>query len=166
VDNQRGAADRVTAPPRGETLPAPRAEMSREYDAPSARGDLAMSIEQDLDDDADRAALIADSNADQTAAVVRVRPSKLGPRLLSFESPRLAVEMEIDRTGRYLRMLGQLVPAGYARVEVRQKPDPNRRLVEADHLGRFVIENMCAGPTRLTCRYPGERPVATDWAHL
>ena len=49
---------------------------------------------------------------------------------------------------------------------IRQEPGPERRFIDADRLGRFVVEDICAGPTSLTCHRAGERPVTTDWTSL
>ena len=115
---------------------------------------------------AERATLVADSQIDQATAIVRAGWSTVRPRLLSFECPRLAVDVEVDDAGPHLRMLGQLTPAGPARIEVRQEDPAKRLLLHADRLGRFVVEGIRAGSTSVTCHRAGERPVTTDWTSL
>jgi hypothetical protein len=58
--------------------------------------------------DAELAALIADSDVEAGAVAVR---GGAETRLLTFESADLAIEIEVSRTGRSRRVLGQLVPA-------------------------------------------------------
>jgi hypothetical protein len=117
--------------------------------------------------DAELAALAADSDLDAAAVVVRSDDSGGGPRLISFEAADLAVEVEVTGTGRRRRLLGQLLPAGPIRVEVRHGSSPPEvRWIEVDDRGRFVIENVSAGPISLTCHRPGQRPVATQWTWL
>jgi hypothetical protein len=167
VDDQHGAVERHTAAPRGAASPGPSAGTFGQYDAPAAPGgELAVPSFVKHPADAERAALVADSEINRAAAIVRVGGSRVGPRLLSFEGSRVAVDMEVDGTGRYIRMLGQLIPAGSARIEVRQEPGPERRIIDADRLGRFVVEDICAGPTSLTYHRAGERAVTTDWTSL
>jgi hypothetical protein len=167
VDDRPGAVERNTSAPRGAAAPDRSAGTLPEHDAPAAHaGKRAVPAHVDDVADAQLATLVADSQAEETAAVVRVQRSTVGPRLLSFECPKLAVEVEVDGTDGHIRMLGQVIPAGSARIEVRQEHGPERRFVDADRLGRFVVEDMCAGSTSMTCHRVGERPVTTDWASL
>lgn len=121
-----------------------------------------------MDDVADalRATLVADSQDGEAAAFVPVRRSTAGPRLLSFECSSLAVDVEVDETGGHLRMFGQVIPVGSALIEVRQEHDLESRFTDADRLGRFVVDDIRAGSTSMTCHRLGERPVTTDWASL
>jgi len=115
--------------------------------------------------DAELASLIADSEVEGTAAAVRRGAVADVPRLLTFETPGLLVELEIGGAGRRHRVLGELVPSGPAKIEVRQ-PGAAGRVIEADDEGRFVIEALSTGPFSLTCRRPGRSPVTTEWTSL
>lgn len=116
--------------------------------------------------DAELAALTADSLIEGTAAAVRGTAQVDLPRLLTFETTGLLVELEIGGSGQHRRILGELVPSGPATIEIRQPDAPRPRLVEADEDGRFVIEDLLAGPFNLTCRRPGRSPVVTEWTSL
>ena len=111
--------------------------------------------------DAELAALTADSAVDP--AVVAVRDGGAATRLLTFETPDLAIEIEVSGTGRFRRVLGQLEPPGPAVIEIRQPSTPRSRRVDADERGRFVIERVEPGPVSLTCHRAGGRPVSTEW---
>jgi hypothetical protein len=120
--------------------------------------------------DAELAALVADSGVDADAVAVRAGGPDDGSRLLTFEvgepagaGQTAAVEVEISGVGRHRRLLGQLHPAVPATIEVRQ-PAAGPRTVDADDLGRFLVEQMAPGPFSLTCHRPGRRPVVTAWA--
>jgi hypothetical protein len=116
--------------------------------------------------DAELAALAADSDVDTAAVAVRDGRSESGPRLLTFESPALTVEIEVSGSGRHHRLFGQIDPPGVARIDVRQPSTPQPRSIDVDDQGRFVVENLAAGPISLTCHQPGRPPVVTEWAAL
>jgi hypothetical protein len=96
--------------------------------------------------DDELAELMRDSAEEEAGALVR---SGRGPRQLSFESPQLGIEIEVVDTGpRERRLQGQLLPPAAAEVTVeRPGEDPVR--VQADELGRFVLEGLKAGALRL-----------------
>lgn len=116
--------------------------------------------------DAELAALTADSEVEGTAAAVRRGAQADVPRLLTFETPGLLVELEIGGSGRRHRILGELVPAGSASIEVLQPGATGSRVITADEDGRFVVEGLHTGPFSLTCRRPGRSPVTTEWTSL
>jgi hypothetical protein len=112
--------------------------------------------------DAELAELMLDS-ADAESAELLVRGAA-GPRQLSFESPRLAVELEVVDAGpRERRLEGQLLPPAAASVTVEQ--DAGRRAVEADELGRFAVDGLSAGPARLRIAIAGGE-VTLPWTAL
>lgn len=80
-------------------------------------------------------------------------------RQLSFEAPGLVVEMELSE-GR--RLVGQVVPPQPASIELRH---PGGAIaVEADHLGRFAVADVPAGPVSLRCQgRTGSAAITTDW---
>jgi hypothetical protein len=113
--------------------------------------------------DAELAELVADSRVDAPAVAVRSAALASEPRMLTFESDDLLVEIEVEDDGRGGSMLtGQLVPAQPAQVELRQPNQPHRT-VEADELGRFAIQAVLAAPFSLVCHRPNGRPVASAW---
>jgi hypothetical protein len=82
-----------------------------------------------------------------------------GPRMLTFQTPGLTVELEVTRVGGAHRLLGQLLPPGAAHVEIRH-PDGVFH-TEADELGRFAAEQVTAGPISIRCL-----GVVTDWVAI
>ena len=115
--------------------------------------------------DAEFAELVADSLIDEPLLAVRSASLVAEPRLLTFESEQLVVELELDRDERSRPLLtGQLIPAEPARVELRQPGQPARS-VPADALGRFRVDELADGPFSLIVHRPGGRPVASQWIH-
>lgn len=98
--------------------------------------------------DAELAALTADSLLDEQPAGVRAAAQ---PRILTFEAGALTIEVEVDAGPGGRRLLGQLVPAQTAELELRGDGAPVTGT--ADEMGRFVLP---LGPTRqriaLRCR--------------
>lgn len=82
-----------------------------------------------------------------------------GPRMLTFATDGLTVELEVTRLGGAHRLLGQLLPPSAASVEIRH-PDGVLR-TEADELGRFAAEQVSAGPISIRCL-----GVVTDWVAI
>jgi hypothetical protein len=114
--------------------------------------------------DAELAALEFDSAVDQAAAAVR---SGEGPRLLTFSAPGLNIEVEVSPLGPRRQLVGQLVPAQAARIEVRHAGGVTT--VQADQLGRFGVDAVSAGPVSLRCHLatvPPSPPVVTEWIPL
>jgi len=114
--------------------------------------------------DAELAALEFDSAVDQAATAVR---SGEGPRLLTFAAPGLSIEVEVSPVGSRRQLVGQLVPAQPARIDVRHAGGVTT--VRADQLGRFDAAAISAGPVSLRCRLgdaPSSPPVVTEWIPL
>lgn len=109
--------------------------------------------------DAELAALLEDSSADLVGH--SARSVALDVRLLTFDSGDLTIELEVGATGLRRRLTGQVVPAGPAEVRVRRPGGVT--LVEADALGRFVVDDVEAGWVSLVVERPGHRPVVTSW---
>jgi hypothetical protein len=108
--------------------------------------------------DAELAELTHDSLVDQTAVRTRGAPDR---RALTFEARDLIIEVEVSVSGRERRLLGQLVPAQPARIEIRQAGATRR--IEADAAGRFMVPGLEARPVSLRCRLAGRDPVSTEW---
>jgi hypothetical protein len=114
--------------------------------------------------DADLAALEFDSAVDAAATAVR---SGEGPRLLTFSAPGLSIEVEVSPIGPRRQLVGQLVPAQPARIDVRHAGGVST--VQADQLGRFGVDAVSAGPVSLRCHLggvPSSVPVVTEWIPL
>ena len=105
----------------------------------------------------------ADATSDEEAGLL-VR-SGGGPRQLSFESPQLGIEIEVTETGpRERRLAGQLLPPGEATVTV-ERPGQERLSVQADDLGRFVLDGLRAGALRLHVALRGAQ-IAIPWTSI
>jgi hypothetical protein len=114
--------------------------------------------------DADIAELLRDS-ADATDDAALLVRSGGGPRQLSFESPQLGIEIEVTETGpRERRLAGQLLPPADATVTV-ERPGEDPLSVQADDLGRFVLEGLRAGALRLHVALRGAQ-IAIPWTSI
>ena len=113
--------------------------------------------------DAELAELAYDSGVDLPTGV---RGSE-DRRLLTFEAPRLTLEIEVSAVGARRRQIGQLVPPQRARVMVRHQE--GIATVDADEVGQFQVEDLPAGPGSLRCHLGGAEggtPIVTDWVRL
>ena len=114
--------------------------------------------------DAELAELMRDSADAEEEAGALVRGGR-GPRQLSFESPRLGIELEIVATGpRSRRLEGQLLPPATATVTV-ERPGEDGLSVQADELGRFVLDGLRAGAVRLHVVLRGAQ-IAIPWTTI
>jgi hypothetical protein len=116
--------------------------------------------------DAELAELMRDSAdaASEEEAGLLVRGGR-GPRQLSFESPRLGIELEVVSTGPSSRRLdGQLLPPGTATVTV-ERPGEDGLSVQADELGRFSLDGLKAGVIRLHVVLRGVQ-IAVPWTTI
>jgi hypothetical protein len=127
--------------------------------------------------DDELAELAFDSLADQQSlALVRGGGE---PRLLTFHAADLTIELEVlppevlppaqehaQAAGAAHRLVGQLLPGGPARVQVRH-PDGVLE-VATDELGRFVADRVASGPISLRCQQGSEEetPVVTEWVPI
>lgn len=132
--------------------------------------------------DMDLALLTWDSRVDEPEVALRSGPEDdegRERRELTFERGDLAVEVEVAAPARGWRLLGQLSPAGSARMELHRAPrvsedptgDPAESApeivpVEVDDLGRFSLGGLPPGLVRLVVHRDGERPTATDWFRI
>ncbi|WP_300012452.1 hypothetical protein [Pseudonocardia sp.] len=113
--------------------------------------------------DAEIAALTYDSLLDDVAVAVRAAAQ---PRILTFESDGLTVEVELDATPSGRRLLGQLIPAQAAELELRSAETVVGSSV-ADDLGRFAVP-VPSGTARvwLRCRLADGTVVETASAAM
>ena len=111
--------------------------------------------------DAELAALLSDSAVeDERAALVR---STAELRAVAFESSALTIELDVLVDGPRRTLVGQLVPAAPAAVEVQTAE--LRTTVAADAQGVFRVENVPAGQMRLrvTGHPASDSPTETSW---
>jgi hypothetical protein len=114
--------------------------------------------------DAELAELMRDSAEAEEEAGSLVRGGH-GPRQLSFESPRLGIELEVTATGPRLRRVeGQLLPPADATITF-ERPGEDGLTVQADELGRFVLDGLRAGVVRLHVALGGAQ-IAIPWTTI
>ncbi|WP_182878087.1 carboxypeptidase-like regulatory domain-containing protein [Microbispora sp. H10670] len=101
---------------------------------------------------------LADLTFDSLAGPAPVRGGAQ-PRLLTFDGPGVSVDLEITPSGAGGRVVGQVMPAQQATVEVRGAAP---RTVTTDGLGRFVIGDVPSGPFSVRCR-AGDTAFTTEW---
>jgi hypothetical protein len=107
--------------------------------------------------DAELAALTADSAMEEPTGVRAASEA----RTLTFATQDVEVIVQITERADQRQLLGQLVPGQPAQVLVRQ--GELVRTVEADGLGRFVINDLGPrGPLSLRCSW-NEGAITTDW---
>ena len=107
--------------------------------------------------DAELAELLSDSMVDDEV-LAHVRSSG-GVRAVTFEADGFTIELDILGEGAHRTLVGQLVPAGAAEIEVQTSEAA--QTVAADTHGRFRAENVpeggCACASPATRRRP-DRP--------
>lgn len=113
--------------------------------------------------DTELAELTFDSLIDETEYTLR---SDHEPRLLTFETPDLRLELQISEHADGVRLLGQLAPRGSGRVEALGASNHPMAETSVGPSGRFVLERLPAGPLSLVCHRPGATPTATQWTHV
>ena len=111
--------------------------------------------------DADLAELVADSR--DSAALVR---GPGGRRQLAFAAGAVTLDVEVTEDGTRRRLLGSAegttgpVTAHSSRAGVAPVT------ADLDEAGRFLLDGLAAGPTRLSCPGAAGRAVVTAWAVL
>lgn len=114
------------------------------------------------DIDAELAELVFDSLVDQDqGALVRGTAER---RMVSFRTPELTVDVEVSSQGTGRSVMGQIIPAQPARVDIRQRA--GQVSTDADDLGRFRSEGLQAGPMSLRLRPAASGAVITDWVAI
>ncbi|MFJ6726258.1 hypothetical protein ACIQPQ_15220 [Streptomyces sp. NPDC091281] len=102
-------------------------------------------------------ARIAELTFDSLVDAIPVRGAADPPRMLTFHSGGLTVDVEVTSAG----LIGQLLPPQPASIEVLDGPRARASLT-ADDLGRFSGEAPPSGPFALRLRTGGET-VVTEW---
>lgn len=87
-----------------------------------------------------------------------------GERLLRFRSGGSMVEVSIVDEGH--RLVGQITPPEYGRVEMR-RPDQVREAL-VDEAGRFLVDDPAPGAMSLRClpAAPGGAVLETEWVTI
>jgi hypothetical protein len=111
--------------------------------------------------DAELAALTSDSALATAESGMR---SGTAPRLAVFDTGDLSLEIEIEPSARAgsWRLVGQLIPASPARIQIRQQ-GAEPVWVDADDLGRFAADHLADGSLSLMCVREGMRAAVTEW---
>jgi hypothetical protein len=102
-------------------------------------------------------ARIAELTFDSVVDGIPVRGAMDTPRMLTFHSGEVTVDVEVSAQG----LMGQVMPPQPARIEVLTGPQSATSL-DADDLGRFGSEVAPAGPFALRLRTGGQ-VVVTEW---
>lgn len=142
-------------------LAAVREVLGRDESPPEWSVDLAKSSYGLRAVDAELAALASDSGLATAGSGLR---SGTAPRLAVFDTGDLSLEIEIEpstRVGSW-RLVGQLIPASPARIQIRQQ-QAEPVWVDADDLGRFAADHLPGGSLSLLCMREGTRAAVTDW---
>jgi hypothetical protein len=143
-----------------QALIARLAELLEDAEAPSWSAELAKASYGLRAVDAELAALSSDSGLTAGSGM----RAAAAPRLAVFEATGLSVEIEIEPAARsgLWRLVGQLTPAGPARIGIRRHDDAVS-WTDADDRGRFSADQLPGGPLSLRCERPGQPAAATEW---
>ncbi|KOG34315.1 hypothetical protein AQJ84_05105 [Streptomyces resistomycificus] len=102
-------------------------------------------------------ARLAELTFDSLVDAIPVRGATDPPRMLTFHSGDVTIDVEVTSQG----LMGQVLPPQPAGIEVLSGPRAGATLV-ADDLGRFSSDVTPAGPFALRLRAGGE-VVVTEW---
>ncbi len=117
------------------------------------------------DIDAEVAVLVADSRfPDGDPLHEPVRAHAQGRWMLMFESGTVQVDMEVIEDHGRLRLIGQI--SGAAGEGVHLESVGERRPIEVDGLGRFMVDDLTPGRVRLHCRSSDGTRVVTAWVRI
>jgi hypothetical protein len=143
-----------------QELIARLAELLEDAEAPSWSAELAKASYGLRAVDAELATLSSDSGLTAGSGM----RAAAAPRLAVFEAAGLSVEIEIEPAARsgLWRLVGQLTPAGPARIGIRRHDDAVS-WTDADDRGRFSADQLPGGPLSLRCERPGQPAAATEW---
>jgi hypothetical protein len=85
------------------------------------------------------------------------------PRLLSFATGQVVIDVEVSSDDGTARLLGQLEPAGEAEIIVESAAEA--RVVAADRHGRFSADGLPDGWLRVvvTAGDPASQRTVTEW---
>lgn len=124
---------------------------------PSIVAELARAAFETRDLDAELAVLTADSAFDDLELVRSVQAE---PRMVSFETDSITVELQIDQVGEQLTVRGLVVGAV---GEVVLDSGDQRTSAQLDDRGWFLVEGVPAGALRLRLHGVDGGNVTTEW---
>jgi hypothetical protein len=139
LDRLRRIAERVDDPPELVDASAHAALATRRLDDELAR-------------------LVADSDAAESVGAVRNGGSRI--RLLTFQSPAVTVELQVDEVAQRRALRGQ-ISGTVAEVVVETASDA--RPVTVDERGRFAVDDLPAEAVRVRLRATDGTTVTTGW---
>ncbi|ROO89363.1 hypothetical protein EDD29_7053 [Actinocorallia herbida] len=119
--------------------------------------------------EAARAALaFRDPDAALAELVASLTPAAAGlrgaARMLTFDAPGLAVEVEVSAGARRLCLTGRVTPARPARLTVRHAGGETAAPVDAT--GSFLADGVAPGPVMLHFALPDGASIVTSWTTL
>jgi hypothetical protein len=85
-------------------------------------------------------------------------------RVLAFATPTFAVDVEVEVVVERRALTGQIAPPAEAAIVAIHRE--GRTSFASDDQGRFLVDDLPAGPVRLSIRRAGERPVETSWVAI
>jgi hypothetical protein len=121
------------------------------------------TIDQEL---AELADLAFDSSVDESPVLVRGPAQLSDEQLLTFETERISVDLQVTADRGQRRLVGQLAPACVADIEVRSATGVVARIT-TDDLGRVPATVLPAGAFSLHIVIAGEdTAIVTDWVTI
>jgi hypothetical protein len=106
-------------------------------------------------------ALLTYDSTQGVGAAAATRAESASIRALTFSSPRLTIELEVNEDS----LLGQVVPAQAAMIEVETREGAETS-VPSDEIGCFSVHPIPAGSFRIRCRAADSTDVLTGWITL
>lgn len=107
---------------------------------------------------------LAELVADSAMAPPAVRGGPYAPRLLTFTTPGLVIEVEVTSADTDRDLVGHLAPSRAADVEIRW---PGGALTaHADNTGHFTAGHIPPGPISMVYQPPASPPIATTWTNI
>jgi len=112
--------------------------------------------------DSELATLTSDSAMEPAGAGLRAED---GPRLVTFEAQDLSIEIEIQPSGcgEQWRLIGQLIPIGRARIQLRRPQSAESAWVYTDERGRFAVDDLARGLLSMVCVRQDHPTTTTAW---
>jgi len=148
----------VPTPAELETLADLRRVLDAAEPIPHASTAMAQAALDLRDIDAKLAELVHDSAVDEEELLVRGADDRL--RVLTFRTGE--VEIEVEYSNRQL--VGQIIPAEAATVELFREGASAVATAATDEFGSFVIVDVAPGPLSLVCRSDdGRWSIRTPW---
>lgn len=108
-------------------------------------------------------ARLAELVADSALSPAAVRGGPYAPRLLTFTTPGLVIELEVETSAALRAIVGHLAPSRPAPVEIRWPGGAHT--TQADLSGHFTAADVPPGPISMVCHLP-DQPVATTWTNI